>query len=289
MAGDTIAGSMRLALGVVLCACCACSGASDPAPSAAAGTGGDGAGGASGSAGAGGSDAGPWPTPDGGSDAAPDAPPDAASDASAQDAAVVVTTLLDQPGVVFVPSAAQSMSKIPFGDDGTVYRSIRVEMDVLVGDWQPEIPDEGNPDRTEHILFGLFRANQTKSDQRYLMGAAAVTFATKAPHFRMFGRTSIGPGYTTYTQWSATYAWQKGETYHLDCLLDAGAHQQRCELRLAGSLQKAHTGEVAYLDAAAHLSSGFYLELGRTPPGEIETAPIGWTYSNLRVVATLLP
>jgi hypothetical protein len=100
----------------------------------------------------------------------------------------------------------------------------------------------------------------------------------------MFGRVSIGPGYTTYKQWSATYAWQMGETYHLDCRLDASTHLQTCELSLAGAVVKSHTGDVAYLDAAAHLTSGFYLELGRTPAGEIETAPIGWTYSNLHVV-----
>jgi hypothetical protein len=101
----------------------------------------------------------------------------------------------------------------------------------------------------------------------------------------MFGRNAIGMGYTTYTQWSSTYAWQMGQTYHLDCLLDASTHQQHCELSLGGVVEKSHTGDVAYLDAAAHLSSGFYLELGRTPAGEIETAPIGWVYSNLLVVA----
>ena len=55
-----------------------------------------------------------------------------------------------------------------------------------------------------------------------------------------------------------------------------GAHQL-----LAGAEMD---GEVAYLDPDAHLASAFYLELGRDPPGDIETAPIGWIYRDLKVI-----
>jgi hypothetical protein len=194
--------------------------------------------------------------------------------------------LLEQLGVVFVPTESETMKKIFVGENGTVYQSVRVQLDLLAAGWQPEVPDEGNPDRTEHILFGLFRDHQTKTDQRYLMGSAAVTFATKGPHFRMFGRLSIGAGYTTYTQWSASYGWSEGTEYHLDCQLDGVSHVQKCELSIAGAPEKELSGDVAYLDPASHLNTGFYLELGRAPTGEIETSPIGWTYSNLRVTAT---
>jgi hypothetical protein len=196
-------------------------------------------------------------------------------------------TLLEQPGAFFTPSEGTTVLSLDFGANGTVYTAVRVEFDVLVGSWQPEIPDEGNPDRTEHILFGLFRDHQPNSYQRYLMGSAAVTFATKAPHFRMFGRTTIGQGYTTYRQWSDTYLWQSGATYHLDCLLDGITHLERCELSLDDSLENALEGAVDYLDPAAHLSSGFFIQIGKPAPGDIETSPLGWTFSNLLVTATL--
>lgn len=225
---------------------------------------------------------------DAGSAGAGGALTDAASDGGA-DAAQVTVTLLDQPGGVFTPTAGETLKKIAFGQKGTSYGWVRVQLDVKVGDWQPELPDEGAVDRTEHILFGLFRANQTQSDQRYLMGSAAVTFANKGPHFRMFGRKTLGPGYTTYTSWSVSYAWQKDAVYHLDCLLDGLADVQRCELFLGGALVKKLEGTVPYLDPAAHLSSGFYVELGTGKPGDIEASPLGWVFSNLVVTAALLP
>jgi hypothetical protein len=254
-------------------------------PTGGASSGGSSAGGsASGGTSSGGSASGGTagtPTTDAGTDATDDAP--------SADASSTSVTLLDQPGDVFTPTVAETVLSLAFGNKGTVYTSVQLDFDVLVGDWQPEIPDPGTPDRTEHILFGLFRANQTQSDQRYLMGSAAVTFATKAPHFRMFGRNSIGQGYTTYTSWSTTYGWQKGKLYHLSCSLDGVAHIQRCELTLAGQLVKALQGDVAYLDPAAHLSSGFYVELGTGKPGDIEASPLGWQFSNLKITATLAP
>ncbi|MCC6898598.1 MAG: hypothetical protein IT377_06465 [Polyangiaceae bacterium] len=260
---------------------------SHPSDASGGGTGGAGAsptGGAAGApsgvgaAGSAGSDAGLGGSAgaDSGLDAAPDAPP-------------VIVTLLSQKGPVFTPTASQTMKKLSFGQKGQGYGWVRVELDVTVGDYQPEVPDEGTPDRTEHILFGLFRANQTQSDQRYLMGSAAVTFATKGPHFRMFGRKSIGAGYTTYNSWSAAYTWQKGATYHLDCVLDGIADVQRCQLSLSGVVVKKLEGAVTYLDPASHLSSGFYVELGTGKPGDIEASPLGWAFSDLLVTATLWP
>jgi hypothetical protein len=102
-------------------------------------------------------------------------------------------------GAFFTPTIDEPLLRVDTAGRGTAYDRVEIDLDFVAGDWQPEIPDEGDTDRTEHILFGLFRANQTRTDQRYLMGAAAVTFATRGPHFRMFGRASIG-GYTTYVQ-----------------------------------------------------------------------------------------
>ena len=54
-----------------------------------------------------------------------------------------------------------------------------------------------------------------------------------------------------------------------------------------GELVAERIGEVAYLDPEAHLSSGFYLEIG-AEEGEIETAPVDWVFSDLLIVGTKL-
>jgi hypothetical protein len=284
--GMLTAAARRAAVGAacVGAAVLACEGADDVAAGTAAGivsTTGAGAGGGGPSTAVGGAPTGGWGS------AATGGEGDAGS-VGAQGGAAHVT-LVDHAGPFFTPTQNEPMRTLSVGTPATVYEAIRVEVDLLVGAWQPEIPDEGTPDRTEHIVFGLFRDNQSSSYQRYLMGSAAVTFATKAPHVRMFGRVTIGPGYTTYTQWSQTYSWQQGQSYHVDCALDGVANVQRCELWLGSNLEEALEGSVAYLDPAAHLSSGFYLQLGKEPMGEIETSPLGWTFSNLRITARLAP
>jgi hypothetical protein len=262
-------------------------GAAASGGTASGGSAGSGSGGAPSGGGAAGSPSGGGAGVAGGTDAGSGGSGGLTADAGT-DGGGGVLTLFEQKGAVFVPSAGEPMKKLSFGVKGTVYGWVRVELDVTVGAYQPEVPDPGNPDRTEHIFFGLFRANQSQSDQRYLMGTAAVTFATKAPHFRMFGRKTLGPGYTTYTSWSKTYSWQKAD-YHLDCLLDGVLDVQRCKLSLGGSVVETLEGTVAYLDPVAHLSSGFYLELGTAKPADIEASPLGWTFSNLSVTAGLGP
>ncbi|MEZ4449826.1 MAG: hypothetical protein R3B09_10145 [Nannocystaceae bacterium] len=198
---------------------------------------------------------------------------------------LIESLLLDLPGDAFTPTEADTMARWDFGEEGLAYHRVTVSFDLVAGGWQPEIPDEGDPDRTEHILFGLFRAHQTKSDQRYLMGAAAVHFAgSKKPHFRMFGRNALASGYMTYVQWSGTYLWQEGGEYHVECVLDGVIHEERCTLALGGEVVAERVGAIDYLDPAAHLTSGLYLELGREPPGDIETAPIGWVYRDVKVI-----
>lgn len=197
---------------------------------------------------------------------------------------LIEEVLLDLPGDVFTPSEGDDLGKWNFGAEGTTYQRLRVSFDITSGPWQPEIPDEGTPDRTEHILFGLFRANQSKSYQRYLGGTAAVTFANKSPHFRMFGRVEIAEGYMSYTQWSGTYVWQTDALYHVECTFDGLLHEQRCALSLAGEVVAERFGAIDYLDPAAHLSSGFYIELGTHLAGDIEVSPLGWVYRDLKVV-----
>lgn len=193
--------------------------------------------------------------------------------------------LVRRDGDFFTPTATAPKLHVDTTGNGTIYARVEVDFDFVSGDWQPELPDEGNIDRTEHILFGLFRANQRQTNLRYLMGAAAVTFASRSPHLRMFGRTRItNEGYITYTEASASYGWARGVAYHLHCSLDGITRVQLCELTRAGGPNATRTLEVAYLEPAMHLASGFYVEIGQTPDDYgIETSPMGWTFSNLVV------
>ena len=80
----------------------------------------------------------------------------------------------------------------------------------------------------------------------------------------------------------------EGGDLRLECSLDGLLHEQRCALVKDGEVVAERVGDVAYLDPAEHLASGFYLELGAAPPNEIETSPVGWVFSDLRIVGTKL-
>ncbi|HUF75146.1 MAG TPA: hypothetical protein VMM35_02665, partial [Longimicrobiales bacterium] len=151
----------------------------------------------------------------------PDGGPPAPSDAGPGTGEV---RLLAESGCFFTPTEEDKVRAWRIGDVGVVYDRLEMRFDVIMGPWQPHIPDPSN--RTEHILFGLSRANQPRSYQRYLMGAAAVDFETRADHFRMFGREEIAMGYESYTQVSGPYAWSLGTRYTVRCSLDASIHQQ---------------------------------------------------------------
>lgn len=191
--------------------------------------------------------------------------------------------LLQVDGPFFEPTEADLMKRFDVGQNGVVYTRIRLRFDVLAGDYVPQ-PAGGN--RLEHILFGLFRAHRPSSNERYIAGAAAVTFADgKAPHFRMFGRVTIGAGYQTYTSDSGTYRWVKGGNYRLDCFLDGVADVQECGLFLDGLEVATRTLSVAYLVPEEHMSTAFWIEIGTDVLNEISATPIGWRFSNLLVNA----
>lgn len=237
--------------------------------------------------------------PDGGTPDAgrPDAgAPDAGQpDAGQPDAGVPelcpgsgVDVLAWRDGGFFTPTAAQPMLTIGLGGRGTCYEKVDLCVDVVAGDYQPHRPDPSN--REEHILFNFFR-NHSRSWGRYLMGAAAVTFTSKAPHFRMFGRVAIedrgNQTDTTYTSASARFNWVKGTRYRLCCTLDGRTLSQRCTLAVGGQVVATRQLWVTYLDAPLHLSTGFYVELGAPVNANgIETSPMGWAFSDLGVWAT---
>ena len=207
-------------------------------------------------------------------------------DAGASDAGDPLDEVLTlEDGAFFTPTADDPMRRFDFGQDGVVYERVDLTLTFDAGEWQPEIPEGDARNRTEHILFGLFRARQQRNYQKYIAGAAAVTFDWRAPHLRMFGRTEIGEGYTTYTADSSQYGWQQGERYELHCWLDGAAHEQACELAQDGDVVATRTLDVSYLDPAAHLGTGFYLEIGTANADAIEASPLGWAFSDLLVTA----
>ena len=218
---------------------------------------------------------------------AADAEPDQASGDAGADAGACATqeTLLDLSGQTFTPTSAVGSEKHAFGKKGTAYCALRIELDLHSGDLQPVETDAGMT-RIEHIFFGLARANQTQSAQRYLMGTAAVRFTNKQPSYKMYGRIALAQGYQSYTSWQATYAWKTDTDYHIDCTFDAAGKQQRCKLLSNGVLLKEVVGAIGYIDVAAHMSSAFQLELGSPPGGPELTTPFGWQFSNVRVTAT---
>lgn len=218
-------------------------------------------------------------------DAADAAPDQQAGDSGADAGSCSIQeTLLDLAGQPFTPSTSEWSQKHPFGTKGTAYCSLRIELDLHSADLQP-VNTAAGMTRIEHIFFGLSRANQSQSAQRYLMGTAAVRFTNKQPSYKMYGRVSLGAGYQTYTAWQTTYAWQPGKSYHVDCSLDAAGKQQRCKLLLDGVQQKEVVGAIDYIDVAAHMSSAFVLELGSPPGGPELTTPFGWEISNVKVTS----
>lgn len=215
----------------------------------------------------------------------PDAGRDAGIDAGPRPP--IVDVLAQRDGMFFTPSPTDPMMTITLGGGGTQYNRVEICFDVRAGDFQPQRPDPRN--REEHILFNFFR-NAPRHWGRYLMGSAAVSFLSGAPHYRMFGRTAIEDRgtmtYTTYTSVSARFAWQNGTVYHHCCSLDGVTHQQTCQLSQGGSVVATRNLAVDYLDPALHLTSGFYVELGAPPDTNgIETSPMGWVFSNLVVRA----
>ncbi|MBI5527302.1 MAG: hypothetical protein HY897_13285 [Deltaproteobacteria bacterium] len=218
------------------------------------------------------------PELDAGADSGP--LPDAGADAGVGPGEDV---LLEVDGPFFTPSDADLMRRYDVGQNGTVYTRIGLRFDVLAGEYVPQ-PAGGN--RLEHILFGLFRAHRPSSNERYIAGAAAVTFADgKAPHFRMFGRVTIGSGYQTYTSDSGTYRWVSGGNYRMECFLDGVADVQECVLSLDGQEVATRTLSVAYLVPEDHMSTAFWIEIGTDVLNELSATPIGWQFSNLLVTA----
>ncbi len=213
------------------------------------------------------------------SDASADATSDAPSDATPPRGEALAT----ETGCFFTPTATDRVRSLRVGE-GATYDHLEITFSVIAGPWQPHIPDPSN--RTEHILFGLSRANQPRSFQRYLMGAAAVDFLSRPSHFRMYGREEIAMGAASYTQVSGVYdGWTEGSRYDVFCSIDATSDLQRCVLASDGTVLAARELVVDYLDAAMHMGTGFDLELGTDSPLDHDhlQTPQGWQFCDLVV------
>lgn len=194
-------------------------------------------------------------------------------------------TLTQELGCFFTASASEPARVLRVGEVGTAYQRLEVEFDVVVGSYRPHVTDPSN--RTEHILLGLFRANQPQSWQRYLGGVAAVDFETRAPHFRMFGRDEIAMGFMSYASDSGVYRWREGARYTVNCVFDATAPAQTCSLATEGAIVAERALPVPYLDGTTHLSTAFDVHLGTDNENEIEVSPYGWQFCDLMVRGTL--
>ena len=204
------------------------------------------------------------------------------------DAGPGTVVLLEESGCFFTPTTSELFRRWRVGANGTAYASVRVRFDVVAGPFQPHIVDPSN--RTEHILFGLSRANQAQSYQRYLMGASAVDFRDRSDQFRMYGREAIAMGYMSFTADSGSYRWTQGTRYTVDCTLDAAVPIQRCQLRIGATVEANRQLPVTFLDGATHLSTAFDLELGTDQPIDHDhlQSPRGWEFCDLRVSAERL-
>ncbi len=204
------------------------------------------------------------------------------------DAGPGVEVLLERSGCFYTANDGETFRRFAVGEDGTAYANVRVRFDVIAGPFQPHIPDPGN--RTEHILFGFSRANQSQSFQRYVMGAGAIDFESRTDHFRMYGREAIAMGFMSYTADSGNQRWMEGTRYTVDCILDGVTPVQRCTLEAGGDVLAMRTLPVDYLDAATHLSSGFQLEIGTDQPIDHDhlQSPRGWEFCDLSVTAERL-
>lgn len=196
-----------------------------------------------------------------------------------------VDVLLDMPGVVFTPSAAEPVRVINgVGAPGAAYSFVRVELDVDIATFRTDLPPDGIP-RWDHILLGVSRDNQPQSYQRYLFGASARVEDANASRAFNYSRVEIAEGSASYTAFRTNYPWQENTSIHLDQWIDATTSEQTLEVSVDGVVELTSTGPVEYF-VPALTTDGLFLELGTEDADwGLHVSPWDWTFSNLRVTA----
>lgn len=214
---------------------------------------------------------------------APDAPFDGGTDAAADDAGP--TPLVAFDGCFTIESPEDNM-QLPFGEVGTEYSLIVIELEAVHGGWREELYDR---DILNHNLFGLSR-NAPTSVGRYILGLGAQIRAS-VPSLRrraiFYGRVDLemrpmGMGFMGYTSFRDDVPWTIGARYQVRVELDATAQEQRIEILEEGAPFTAITGAIDYYDASLS-TSGWVLELGSEDSEFRDVSPVGWQLCNVRV------
>lgn len=206
---------------------------------------------------------------DGGAPPAPDAGP---------------ATLATTSGC-FTVVAAGDKTRVDFGDVGTAYSAIDIELDLVVGAWREDVFDRPT---LNHNAIGVFR-NAPVSRERYLggLGVQISPPAPLRPTTLFFGRVDLDPrpagmGYMGYTTFRETAAWANDTRYHVTMTFDAVAHRQVLDVTRAGTPFSHVEGDIAYFDPSL-TDDGWYLELGSDETDGRDVSPVGWQLCDLVV------
>lgn len=215
--------------------------------------------------------------------ATPDAPTDAADDVDPGDAGPA--PLVAFSGCFTIESPEDTM-RLPFGEVGTEYPLIVIELEAVHGGWREELYDR---DILNHNLFGLSR-NAPSSVGRYILGLGAQIRAS-VPSLRrraiFYGRVDLemrpmGMGFMGYTSFRDDVPWTIGARYQIRVELDATAQEQRIEILQDGEAFSNITGAIDYYDASLS-TSGWVLELGSEDSDFRDVSPVGWQLCDVRV------
>ncbi len=117
------------------------------------------------------------------------------------------------------------------------------------------------------------------------MGVAAVDFVSRASHFRMYARTGIEEGVSSYTQISGSFRWSEGTRYRVECTLDTDAHTQVCQLLEGGEVRQTREYPIEFL-SAEDLSTQLRVLIGDDAALDHDhlQPPIGWVFCDLSII-----
>ncbi len=201
-----------------------------------------------------------------------------------QPACATGAVLFSQSGLVFEVVSAGQTTEVQFGTVGAEYSLLTIDLTLTLGSWRTELFDR---EVLNHNQLAITR-NAAQSNQRYIAGLGAQIRPMDMGLARtalFFARVDLEPrppgmGYTSYTTFRKSFAWQPGAEYQVHVALDAVAHQQRLRLRQGGATVLSIQGAIDYF-VPSLTTSGWNLELG-TPggPGR-DVSPVGSKFSDV--------
>lgn len=207
------------------------------------------------------------------------------------DAGVVPGSLVRRAGCFFTIGGPDDVMRIDFGEIGTRYGAIVIEVDVDVSNWRRDLFSRPV---LSHNAVNLFR-NAPVNRERYIGGFGVLirTDGALRPETMFFARVDLEPrppgmGYTAYTAFRDRAPWTTMERYHLSMRFDAVARRQTLEITRAGAAFSQAEGAIDYFDPTL-TDDGWYLELGAADTAFRDVNPIGWQFCDLSVVGEPVP